>query len=248
MNDPILFCIPYAGGSSMSFSNIASLITIEGLEIQCLELAGRGLRHKEPVPASVDEAVEDLYSKVQKSFELSQRPVFIWGHSMGAILALLLSFRLVNDRFAVAGLLVSGMKAPTYPASHHTLSEKAKNKLLSDLLPIKYEQNKEAPLFQRIYQKRIKIMEKDVEILEKYQFNKWPEIFVNTNISVIMGKDDELYPTREFYENWKLHTSGRTDLFSIKGDHFFPMQYPQETADLLTQIISQTVNKNILYY
>ncbi|AZA83932.1 hypothetical protein C1637_13100 [Chryseobacterium lactis] len=242
MNTPILFCIPYAGGSSMSFSNIVSLITIEGLEIKCLELPGRGTRHRELLPASLDEVVDDLYFKIKDSLLLKERPILIWGHSMGAILALLLSSRLHTHQFNMIGLLVSGMKAPTHPSSPHALSEKAKNKLLSDLLPIKYEQNKEAPLFQRIYKKRIEIMEKDVELLEKYQIKNWPEMYLSSPIAVIMGDDDELYPALSYYENWKLHTSGNTDFFSIKGSHFFPMQHPEKTSLLLTQILTQILN------
>ncbi|MDC8099846.1 MULTISPECIES: thioesterase II family protein [Chryseobacterium] len=242
MNTPILFCIPYAGGSSMSFSNITSLISMEGLEIKCLELPGRGLRHKEPLLSSLDEAVEDLYAHIKNSLVFPQRPILIWGHSMGAILALLVSSKLNKYQFNTVGLLVSGMKAPTHQSSPHTLSEKAKNKLLSDLLPIKYEQNKEAPLFQKIYKKRMEIMEKDVEILEKYQTDNWPKISVSNTIAVIMGESDELYPTLSYYENWKLHTSGNTEWFPIKGNHFFPMQHPEETARLLTQILTQILN------
>lgn len=242
MNTPILFCIPYAGGSSMSFSNITSLINIEGLEIKCLELPGRGLRHKEPLLSSLDEAVDDLYVHVKDSLEFPQRPIIIWGHSMGAILALLISSKLNKHQFNMVGVLVSGMKAPTHQSPPHTLSEKAKNKLLSDLLPIKYEQNKEAPLFQKIYKKRMEIMEKDVEILEKYQTDNWADISVSNTIAVIMGEDDELYPTLSYYENWKLHTSGSTEFFPIKGNHFFPMQHPEETAGLLTQIVIQLLN------
>lgn len=242
MNTPILFCIPYAGGSSMSFSNITSLINIEKLEIKCLELPGRGHRHKEPLLSSLDEAADDLYTQVKDSLGSLQRPIIIWGHSMGAILALLVSSKLYKHQFNIIGLLVSGMKAPTYPSSSHTLSEKAKNKLLSDFLPFRHEQNKEAPLFQKIYKKRMEIMEKDVEILEKHQTDNWSERSVANTIAVIMGEDDDLYPTLSYYENWKLHTSGNTELFSIKGSHFFPMQHPEETAALLTHILTQLLN------
>ncbi|BAP31987.1 uncharacterized protein CHSO_2950 [Chryseobacterium sp. StRB126] len=242
MNKPILFCIPYAGGSSMSFSNITSLINIEELEIKCLELPGRGIRHQEPLLSSLDEAADDLYANVKNSLEFPQRPVIIWGHSMGAILALLISAKLYQHQFNIVGLLVSGMKAPTHQSSNHSLSEKAKNKLLSSLLPIKHEQNKEAPLFQKIYKKRMEIMEKDVEILEKYQANNWLHISVINPIAVIMGEDDDLYPDHSYYGNWKLHTSGNTELFTIKGNHFFPMQHPEETARLLTQILTQMLN------
>ncbi|WP_133121660.1 thioesterase II family protein [Chryseobacterium sp. PMSZPI] len=243
MNSPILFCIPYAGGSSMSFLNITNRIHIDAIEIKNLELPGRGLRHKEPLLSSLEEAVDDLYLQVKENIDSLQRPVFLWGHSMGAILALLLSFKLYKHQFKVPGLLVSGMKAPTCQLSDKILSEKAKNKLLSNFLPVKKEQNKEAPLFQKIYKKRIEIMEKDVEILEKYQMENWKDIYVATTIIAIMGEDDDLYPDQSYYENWKLHTSETFEIFSIKGGHFFPMQHPGETAILLTSILTQMLNK-----
>jgi len=243
MNTPILFCIPYAGGSSMSFSNIISLIKIEELEIKCLELPGRGIRHKEALLSSLDEALDDLYTKVKDKLKFSQRPVFLWGHSMGAILALLLSSRLRQHQVEVTGLLVSGMKAPTHQLASNILSEKAKNKMLSDFLPVKYQKNKEAPLFQRIYKKRMEIMERDIEILEKHQIKNWRDISLNTAITVIMGENDDIYPDISYYENWKFHTSGIFEIFSIKGGHFFPMQHPEETALLLTGILTQMLIK-----
>lgn len=243
MDNPILFCIPYAGGSSMSFINIINLINIEGLDIQCLELSGRGLRDKEPLPSSLDEVLDDLYLKVIESLDSSKRPILFWGHSMGAILALMLSSRLHKQGFDIAGLMVSGMKAPSFTSKNNTLSKNTRNQLFSDMLPTKHERNKETPLFKKVYKKRMEIMENDVDILEKHIVKNWLEITVPCTLAVIMGDNDELFPEPPYYQEWKLHTSGNTQWFSVKGGHFFIMQYPEKTAQILNQILNQILHK-----
>ncbi|RMZ59988.1 hypothetical protein D1632_10345 [Chryseobacterium nematophagum] len=244
MNDnPILFCIPYAGGSAMACSNVARLINIDGLDIQCLELPGRGRRSKEPFVSSIDQAMDDLYKNVEKRLQSPQQPILFWGHSLGALLALLLSYEFHQNKYNIAGLIVSGMKAPTFvePQPKGSL-KKNRAMLLSEILPMKNENNKESLLFQRAQKKGMEIMEKDIAILERSKMENWSEIMITQPLAVMRGEQDELFPTIEYYEDWKLHTSNKTDYISIEGGHLFSIQYPEKVAIILTQIINNILN------
>ncbi|RNA63535.1 hypothetical protein D1631_17255 [Chryseobacterium nematophagum] len=242
-NNPILFCIPYAGGSSMAPSNVARLINIEGLDIQCLELPGRGMRSKEPFVSSIEEAMDDLYKNVERRLLNDQQPILFWGHSLGALLALLLSYKFHQNKYNIVGLIVSGMKAPTFvePSSKDS-SKKNRTTLFSEILPMKNENNKESLLFQRAQKKGMEIMEKDIAIFEKSKMKNWSEITLKQPLAVLMGKQDELFPDREYYEDWNLHTSNKTDYFSLEGGHLFCIQYPEKVATILTQVINNILN------
>ncbi|CAA7195555.1 alpha/beta fold hydrolase [Chryseobacterium potabilaquae] len=61
-------------------------------------------------------------------------------------------------------------------------------------------------------------------------------------LAVMRGEQDELFPTIEYYEDWKLHTSNKTDYISIEGGHLFSIQYPEKVARILTQVINNILN------
>ncbi|PWN70225.1 hypothetical protein C1631_009565 [Chryseobacterium phosphatilyticum] len=241
-DNAILFCIPYAGGSSMSISNVTRLINTDGLDIQCLELPGRGMRSKEPLVSTIDEAMDDLYENVKSRLQNPHQPIIFWGHSLGALLALLLSHKFHQDGYNIAGLIVSGMKAPSFvePFSKNAV-KKHRDSLFSEMMPMKKQSNKESPLFRRAHKKGMEIMEKDIAILEKSDMKNWTEIIIEKPLTVIMGEQDELFPTTEYYKDWKLHTADKTYYYSIPGGHLVVMQHPGEVAALLSQVITNII-------
>jgi surfactin synthase thioesterase subunit len=242
-NNAVLFCIPYAGGSSMSISNVTRFINIEGLEIHCLELPGRGMRSNEPFVSSVGEAISDLCKNVEARLKNRQQSIIFWGHSLGALLALLISHQFQENNFNVAGLIVSGMKAPFFVEPSNTKSFKnQRTTLLSQILPIKNERNRNSLLFQRAQKKGLEIMEKDIAILEDSKMINWLEVIIKQPLTVIIGEQDELFPTIDYYVDWQLHSSDKTDYYSTQGGHLFVIQHPEKSASILMRIISTILN------
>lgn len=242
IDNAILFCVPYAGGSSKSISNVTCLINTDGLDIQCLELPGRGMRSKEPFVSSIGEAMNDLYEKVKSRLQNPHQPIIFWGHSLGALLALLLTHKFHQDGYNISGLIVSGMKAPLFVESFSKNAvKKHRDSLFSEMMPLKKQSNKQSPLFQRVHKKGMEIMERDIAILENNDMKNWTEIIIEKPLTVLIGEQDELFPTLEYYNDWKLHTTDTTHYYSISGGHLFVMQHPVEVAALISQVITNII-------
>jgi len=237
----LLFCIPYAGGSSSSMSNVSNVLNTEDVEVHHVELPGRGMRSTEPFHSTLEETIEDISDKIRSRLLSKDQPFILWGHSMGAVLALLVLFNLQDD-YTPKGLIDSGMRAPLFQPAELPMPREKRNALLLDILPTKYERSKNAPIFQRVQQKRIEIMEKDTALLEENPVEDWPSIIIETPLAVIMAENDELYNNKDCYKDWNRHTSNTTSYFPVEGGHFFMFQYPKLTSALLSKIINDLIH------
>ncbi|MFE1265151.1 thioesterase II family protein [Streptomyces albogriseolus] len=85
-----LLCLPPGGGEARLYKDWAGRLP-EGLGVAALELPGRGGRKSEPWAASAEDAVADF---ADAAAPLLERPVLLFGHSMGAVLALDLAHEL----------------------------------------------------------------------------------------------------------------------------------------------------------
>ncbi|MFC7985725.1 thioesterase II family protein [Streptomyces sp. NPDC057336] len=85
-----LLCLPPGGGEARLYKDWAGRLP-EGLGVAALELPGRGSRKGEPWAAGTEDAVAGF---ADAAAPLLERPVLLFGHSMGAVLALDLAHEL----------------------------------------------------------------------------------------------------------------------------------------------------------
>ena len=79
-----LLCLPYAGGSCTIFRNWSRVLPPD-IEVLPVQLPGRGARHQERPPSSIEETSAQLSEAITP---LLDRPYMIFGHCMGALIAL----------------------------------------------------------------------------------------------------------------------------------------------------------------
>ncbi|KAH3833397.1 S-acyl fatty acid synthase thioesterase, medium chain-like [Dreissena polymorpha] len=105
-----LFCFPWAGGGAVFYANWGKTLQ-PNIEVHGVCLTGRENRFKDPVPANIDEVVEEIVSAIQK--ETQDTPFAFWGHSFGSHMALVTALRLktTSGREPVR-LFVSGASPP----------------------------------------------------------------------------------------------------------------------------------------
>lgn len=103
-----LLCLPPAGGAASFYRAWAALLP-RHVELVAVELPGHGARYGEPFAASVTDAVQQTLD------DLSRMPAGRWavyGHSMGALLALEIAHALADQGRAPAALAVSSHDHP----------------------------------------------------------------------------------------------------------------------------------------
>ena len=105
-----LICFPYAGGSASYYFPLAGELAPD-IEVLAVQYPGRHERRLEPCLTDLHELAEHIHGAVLHWLD---RPVVLFGHSMGATLAFEVARRLRDrDGFVPARLFVSGRRAPT---------------------------------------------------------------------------------------------------------------------------------------
>jgi len=104
-----VLCLPSSGGSASSYRAWGEVLAPVG-EVVALQLPGRGGRWAEPAVASIAALVEQLCPLLAHRV---RRPLVIFGHSLGAVLAFELAHALRRHEGPPLALLaVSGRASP----------------------------------------------------------------------------------------------------------------------------------------
>ncbi|GLZ00501.1 alpha/beta fold hydrolase [Actinoplanes sp. NBRC 103695] len=104
-----LVCLPHAGGSAGAYNSWPARLPAR-IELVAVQYPGRQDRLAEPCARSVTEIADAL---VPALAGLADQPLYLFGHSMGALVAYELAIRLESGGGPdPAGLFVSGQLAP----------------------------------------------------------------------------------------------------------------------------------------
>src|SRR5207244_4092701 len=104
-----LFCLPYSGASATAYARWRRRLPAS-IEVRPVEWPGRGMRLDEPLMTDPHRLAEKLAGEIRPALD---RPYALFGHSLGALIAVELAHALL-DRGAPAPLVLyaSGSEAP----------------------------------------------------------------------------------------------------------------------------------------
>lgn len=104
-----LICFPHAGGSATFFLPVSRAMST-GVDVLAVQYPGRQDRYAEPC---VDDLRELADLVVEELHAWLDRPVTLFGHSLGATLAFEVALRLRERGVTPLGLFASGRRAPS---------------------------------------------------------------------------------------------------------------------------------------
>jgi surfactin synthase thioesterase subunit len=229
MEKPQLFLIHFAGGNSYSFQGMFHFLNT--FEVVPLELPGRGKRSNETLLKNFDSAADDLYGQILNKLKTTY--FVIYGHSMGAYLALKIANIFKKNQRSPLCLIVSGNPGPGISSKNRHLLNDAEFTRELELLggfPKEILEHKELMEF------FLPVLRADFEMSENNGMEKEPAIGIP--ISALMGDVEEF---SENITNWKKYTTSVFDYKILKGDHFFINNQPQKTAEFITQAYYKAV-------
>ncbi len=108
MSKPRLFLVHFAGGNIYSYKFLTQ--HLPEFELVPLELPGRGKRMPEPLLRDLDAAANDIARQIVN--RVTSEPYVLYGHSMGASLALKAAHILSAKNSPPSSLIVSGNSGP----------------------------------------------------------------------------------------------------------------------------------------
>lgn len=229
-----LFCLPYAGGSAVIYLRWRKFLDPR-IEIIPVELKGRGNRIGCEVYTTFEEAIEDVYSYVKNRLDDSEGGSYaILGHSMGAILAFELAYRIKESSLPLPShLFISGCKAPQHIGNRkiHDLPDEDFKK---EIIQYGYKRIDDFFCNRELVELFIPVLRSDLRMLENYAIPEKKQL-LDCRFTVLFGEDDRI--SIEEITGWKEYTKKGCRIHAVRGGHF----YIQNEPETVTKIIRATL-------
>lgn len=207
-----LVCLAHAGGSA-SFFVSTSRHLLPDCEVLAVQYPGRqDRRHEKPL-----EDVAELADTIAQQLVVwNDRPLAIFGHSLGAVVGYEVTHRLTELGSPPSALIVSGRRAPSRyrEESVHLLNDRdliAEVESLGGTNPLALADYEMAQMI-------IPALRSDYKAVESYRHIERSAF--HTPIYAHVGLDDPQVSISEA-EDWRNHTSGQFKLYKYRGGHFY---------------------------
>ncbi len=231
---PRLFCFSYAGGSAEIFRQWQSPLKSKA-QICPMEMPGRGRRFTEPYSESIETAALQAAEAIAS---LNPAPYYLFGHSMGTIMALETARHLQALRAKPPrALIVSGRYPPhaqTVKRSFHTASEEA----IVDELRRLGGTPEEILLNDDFRNAILPIVRDDFRLVETYDPKVDP--ILDIPVFACCGEDDEDTPY-SVMKRWGEISSKACSVTQFNGGHFYITNSRQELLSHLESILQSAV-------
>ncbi|GAA0709940.1 thioesterase domain-containing protein [Paraclostridium ghonii] len=231
-----LFCVPYAGGSAMVYSQWRKYMK-DKIEIVPIELKGRGMRLNEAHYNLIEDAIEDVFRVIKENIEGCDYAIF--GHSMGSLIAYEVYQRIIEEQIQMPKhMFFSGRQAPSIElkTQYYKLEEDKFLEVVKEYGGFTDDILKSVEIMRYF----IPILRNDFKILEEYKYKEKVKISVGS--SVFIGREDSV----SIYEvlEWQNHIEGKCDIYMFNGGHFF---IKNNLLEVTKRILNILKNKEVQY-
>jgi pyochelin biosynthetic protein PchC len=213
-----IVCLPHAGGAASWFRDWGQSLP-DGVELWAVQYPGRENRLGDPLPGGWDRFADDATEGVR---QLLDRPVVLFGHSMGALIGYEVATRLTGgrERDAVRRLVVSGTAAPHRNqvfAGHEdaaTLDDDGLVRLLRHL-GVEGIGLLDDPAMRSVMLPAIR---NDLRLVQAYRAERPQPLRID--VTALVGQADP-FVCADQVRAWSALTSGRFRYRALPGGHFY---------------------------
>ncbi len=209
-----LICLPFAGAGPSFFNEWSGLT--RSLEIFAPLLPGREKRFLDEPYRDAKEAVDAILPGIVESIQ--GRNVFIFGHSLGAVLAFELAWQLRRRRpeIHIGQLFVSGSPSPWAPRERRAtgLDDQRFLEQVREFAGYEHPALSDPDMREML----LPVLRADVEMHENYL--PPAEQVLDIPITTIRGSHDELVSAEEAAE-WENATTGSLQTLEMPGSHMY---------------------------
>lgn len=226
-----LFALPFAGGNSFSYRPLEAHLS-DSIKLTSLELPGHGKRMRQPLLSDMQWLVKDILTQLQTYYVLNQ-PYAFFGHSMGAVLALLVTRHLQTAQKPLPKhLFISGYRPPSLPSHlplRYNLPKVEFQKMLRALggSPSAVLENED------LMEMLEPILRQDFQAIETYVYQPHPPL--NVPMTVCYGTNDK--NTKVDMSLWQQETQQPVNFKVFEGGHFFIFDHLPVLGKLITDTL-----------
>jgi surfactin synthase thioesterase subunit len=228
-----LVCLPHAGGSASFYLPMARGLS-PTVDVICAQYPGRQDRRQEPCRATIGELADEL---TEALLPWCDRPLALFGHSMGATVAYEVVRRLEarsgGGALAPVHLFASGRRAPSVPANDY-IHERDDAGILAELTKLAGTMSQILG-DEEIMRMALPAIRADYAAAETYTDRA--DAPLRCPITVLTG-DNDVRTTLDAARQWRRHTGGAFDLHVFTGGHFFVAEHSAAVLALIRDALA----------
>ncbi|MFD3827219.1 thioesterase II family protein [Streptomyces sp. NPDC058625] len=232
--DTRLVCFPHAGGSATFYFPVSRAVS-PGVDVLAVQYPGRQDRMYEPhvddIPTLADRITEELV-------HWADRPLTLFGHSMGATIAFEVARRLEARGTVPLGLFASGRRAPSRHRGEqvHLLDDDGLIRELRRLSGTDAEVLDDEAILRMV----LPAMRSDYRAVETYRYEPGPPL--NCPVIALTADDDPLVDVAEA-RAWAQHTVAPFRIRIFTGGHFFVSAHAESVVGEITRHIEAAMTR-----
>ncbi|MEU1313379.1 alpha/beta fold hydrolase [Streptomyces cinnamoneus] len=218
-----LVCFPHAGGSATYYYGLSRALSAHA-DVLTVQYPGRQDRRSEPCIDNIPEVADRVFEVLRP---LTDRPLVLFGHSMGAVTAYEVALRLeeAGGPGVPAHLFASGRRAPVRDRAETVhLRDDAGIVEELQLLSGTDETLLDDPEFLAMIMPALR---NDYRAAETYRHD--PDRLLRCPVTALTG-DDDPKATVDEARAWGEHTTGEFRLRVFPGGHFYIGDSTDEVA------------------
>jgi surfactin synthase thioesterase subunit len=232
-----LVCLPYAGGSASFFFPVAKALG-PAVEVLAVQYPGRQARRHEPGIDNIREFADQIFAALR---HLDDRPLALFGHSMGAVLAYEVALRMRQAGVpSPVRLFASGRRAPSRYRNEQ-VHRGSDEEIVAELRALSGP-NQDMLADPEVLAMILPAIRSDYRAIERYRHD--PALRLDCPVTVLTGDIDPRVSLDEA-RTWEEHTTGPTELEVFQGGHFFLVDRSIQVIELLARsLIGQGAETN----
>ncbi|MET7936406.1 alpha/beta fold hydrolase [Streptomyces sp. NPDC005322] len=224
-----LVCLPHAGGSASFYFPVSKSLAPE-VDVLAVQYPGRQDRRHEKCIETIPELADALLPEL---LPYSDRPLALFGHSMGASLAFEVALRLELKGVVPAVVFVSGRRAPSRHRDE-TVHLRDDDGLIAEMKSLSGTDSQVLG-DEEILRMVLPAIRSDYKAAETYRPTAGPRLAAP--IHAYVG-DNDPRATVEEARAWGEHTTGDFDLRIYPGGHFYLNDQAPHVIAAISRVLS----------
>ncbi|GAA2100864.1 alpha/beta fold hydrolase [Streptomyces albiaxialis] len=223
-----LVCLPHAGGSA-SFYFPVSRALAPAVDVLAVQYPGRQDRRAEPCLDSIAALADEV---AERLLPWADRPLSIFGHSMGATLAFEVALRLEQRDITLHALFASGRRAPSRhrEESTHLHDDAALIREIKALDGTESQTLDDEEMLRAV----LPAIRSDYRAAETYRYQPGPPL--SCPVYAMVGDSDPKASVDEV-RSWGDHTKERFELQTYPGGHFYLNAQAPRVIDAISRAV-----------